>query len=212
MYTRAHLDYVCNTAFKLTTQSSVLAVESQQQRRHAILHQHQLASSSVKPRRRRNVWAWPSLDGPLQLRLLPHAAPHAASEAWPNLPHRIINRGLARDSLANIVKRITWYEWASSWPTPVGQGSQEIVALYFLNYDEWSLLHGVLSLIGNARLFIILFVRKFGRVCSQFWLSVRNSVWGPLKRKSITLLVRRGGSRGTKIVNKHFVNKLVFPT
>ena len=29
------------------------------------------------------------------------------------------------------------------------------------------------------------------------------------KRKSITLLVRRGGLRGTKIVNKHFVNKLV---
>ena len=28
----------------------------------------------------------------------------------------------------------------------------------------------------NARLFIILFVRNFWRVCSQFWLSVRNSV------------------------------------
>ena len=28
----------------------------------------------------------------------------------------------------------------------------------------------------NARLFIILFVRTFWRVCSQFWLSVRNSV------------------------------------
>ena len=29
-------------------------------------------------------------------------------------------------------------------------------------------------------LFIILFVRNFRRVCSQFWLSVRNSVSGPL--------------------------------
>ena len=28
----------------------------------------------------------------------------------------------------------------------------------------------------NARLFIILFVRNFWRVCSQFWLSVCNSV------------------------------------
>ena len=32
------------------------------------------------------------------------------------------------------------------------------------------------ELFGNARLFIILFVRNFWRVCSQFWLSVRNSV------------------------------------
>ena len=31
----------------------------------------------------------------------------------------------------------------------------------------------------NARLFVILFVRNSWRVCSQFWLSVRNSVWGP---------------------------------
>ena len=38
------------------------------------------------------------------------------------------------------------------------------------------------SLLWNARLFIILFVRNFWRVCSQFWLSVRNSVWGPLNR------------------------------
>ena len=30
--------------------------------------------------------------------------------------------------------------------------------------------------LGNARLIIILFVRNFWRVCSQFWLSVRNSV------------------------------------
>ena len=30
--------------------------------------------------------------------------------------------------------------------------------------------------VGNARLFIILFVRNFWRVCSQFWPSVRNSV------------------------------------
>ena len=34
----------------------------------------------------------------------------------------------------------------------------------------------------NAHLFIILFVRNFRRVCSQFWWSVRNSVWGPFNR------------------------------
>ena len=38
--------------------------------------------------------------------------------------------------------------------------------------------------IGNARLFIILFVRNSWRVCSQFWLSVCNSVWGPSNRES----------------------------
>ena len=32
------------------------------------------------------------------------------------------------------------------------------------------------AIFRNARLFIILFVRNFRRVCSQFWLSVRNSV------------------------------------
>ena len=32
------------------------------------------------------------------------------------------------------------------------------------------------SMFRNARLFIILFVLNFWRVCSQFWLSVRNSV------------------------------------
>ena len=31
------------------------------------------------------------------------------------------------------------------------------------------------------------------------------------KRNSITLLVGRGGLRGTNSVNKHFVNKLAFP-
>ena len=36
----------------------------------------------------------------------------------------------------------------------------------------------------NARLFIILFVRNFGGFCSQFCLSVRNSVWGPFNRNS----------------------------
>ena len=34
----------------------------------------------------------------------------------------------------------------------------------------------------NARLFIILFVRNFWRLCPQFWLSVHNSVSGPLSR------------------------------
>ena len=43
-----------------------------------------------------------------------------------------------------------------------------------------------LCTIGQKRLFvlIILFVRNFRRVCSQFWLSVRNSVWGPFNRNS----------------------------
>ena len=67
----------------------------------------------------------------------------------------------------------------------------------------------------NARLFIILFVRNFWRVCSQFWLSVRNSVWGPFNRNSrgnpSFCWLGGGGLRGTKIVNKYFVNKLAFP-
>ena len=63
------------------------------------------------------------------------------------------------------------------------------------------------ALFRNTRLFIILFVRKFWRVCSQFWLSVRNSVWGPLNRisrgiPSLCWLEGGGGLRGTKIVNK----------
>ena len=36
----------------------------------------------------------------------------------------------------------------------------------------------------RARLLKIQFVRNFGRVCSRFWLSVRNSVWGPFNTKS----------------------------
>ena len=67
----------------------------------------------------------------------------------------------------------------------------------------------------NARLFIILLVRNFLEVCSQFWLSVRHSVWGPFNRNSrgnpSLCCFGRGGSRGTKIVNKNFVNKLAFP-
>ena len=52
----------------------------------------------------------------------------------------------------------------------------------------------------NACLFIIPFVRNFGRVRSPFWLGVRNS--------AITLLVVGGGLRDTEIVNKYIVNKL----
>ena len=68
----------------------------------------------------------------------------------------------------------------------------------------------------NAHLFIILFVRNFWRVYSQFWLSVRNSVWGPFNRKSrgnpsLCWLGRGGGSRGTVKGHKNFVNKLAFP-
>ena len=47
--------------------------------------------------------------------------------------------------------------------------------------DSWN---SSLPWIRNARLFIILFVRNFWRVCAQFWLSVRNSVWGPFNRNS----------------------------
>ena len=36
----------------------------------------------------------------------------------------------------------------------------------------------------KSHLFIILLVRNFWRVCSQFWLSVRNSVWGPFNGNS----------------------------
>ena len=36
---------------------------------------------------------------------------------------------------------------------------------------------------GTARLFIILLVRNFWRVCSQFWLSARNSVSGTFNGK-----------------------------
>ena len=67
----------------------------------------------------------------------------------------------------------------------------------------------------NARLFGILFVRNFWAICSQFWLSVRNSVWGPFDRNSrenpSLCWLGGGGFRGTKIVNKHFVNKRAFP-
>ena len=85
----------------------------------------------------------------------------------------------------------------------------------FLESHEFPERRVVGLLLGNARLFIILFVRNFWRVCSQFWLSVRNSVSGAFNRKprgnpSLCWL-GGGGSRGTKIVNKNFVNKLAFP-
>ena len=64
-------------------------------------------------------------------------------------------------------------------------------------------------------LFVILFVRNFWRVCSQVWLSVRNSVWGPFNRNSrgnpSFSWLGGGGFMCAKIVNKHFVNKLAFP-
>ena len=73
----------------------------------------------------------------------------------------------------------------------------------------------ITPIFSNARLFIILFVRNFWRVCSQFWRSVRNSVWGSFNRNSrrnpSLCWLGGGGSRGAKIVNKHFVNKLAFP-
>ena len=51
---------------------------------------------------------------------------------------------------------------------------------------------------------IILFVRNFGGVCSQFWLSVRNSVWGSFNRNSrghpsLCWLGGGGGAMGTKL-------------
>ena len=63
------------------------------------------------------------------------------------------------------------------------------------------------SEIRNARLFVILFVRNFWRVCSQFWLSVRNSVWGPFNRNSrgnpsFSWLGGGGGSYAQKLWTK----------
>ena len=58
----------------------------------------------------------------------------------------------------------------------------------------------------NSSLFVILFVRNLGRVCSQFWLSVRNAFWGPFHATS------RGNPSlcwlGTNILwaNWHFQN------
>ena len=78
--------------------------------------------------------------------------------------------------------------------------------------------------IRNARLVIILFVRNFWRVCSQFWLFVRNFgclfaiLFEVLDLTEIQaeiphLLVGRGGSlKGTKMANNTFVNKRAFPT
>ena len=50
------------------------------------------------------------------------------------------------------------------------------------NFTSWRILRR--RRIRNVRLFIILFVRNFWRVCSQFWLSVPNSVWCPFNRDS----------------------------
>ena len=44
--------------------------------------------------------------------------------------------------------------------------------------------------------------------CSQFCL---RSFYKKFERKSITLLVGRGGLRGVKIMNKNIVNQLAFP-
>ena len=59
----------------------------------------------------------------------------------------------------------------------------------------------------NARLFIILFVSNFGRVCSQFWLSDLNSRGNP----SLRCVGRGGGQRGATIVNNYLVKKLRLP-
>ena len=63
---------------------------------------------------------------------------------------------------------------------------------------------------------IILSVRNFWRVCSQFWLSVRNCVSGPFNGNQSEILhiagwEGGGGLRDANFVNKHFVNKLAFP-
>ena len=69
--------------------------------------------------------------------------------------------------------------------------------------------------VRNACLFIILFVRNFWRVCSQFWLSVSQFCLRSFNRNSrgnpITLLVAEGGLGAQKIVKKYFVNKRAFP-
>ena len=60
-------------------------------------------------------------------------------------------------------------------------------------------------LFQNAHLFISLFVRNFGRVCSQFWLSVRNSVGGPFNTNSKRnpSLCWLGGGGGGGEVHQH---------
>ena len=65
----------------------------------------------------------------------------------------------------------------------------------------------------NARLFIILFVCSFWRVCSQFWWSVRNSVGVPSIRNSRgnPSLCWLGGVKGHKNCEQNFVNKPAFP-
>ena len=69
--------------------------------------------------------------------------------------------------------------------------------------------------IRNARLFIILFVRNFWRVCSQFWLSVRNSVWGPFNRNSrgnpSFCWLEGGGQRAQKLWTKVLWTNWRFP-
>ena len=64
--------------------------------------------------------------------------------------------------------------------------------------------------------FIILFVRIFRRVCSQFWLSVSNSVWGPfnrISRRNPSFCWLGGGSRGTKkLWTKSLWTNRRFPT
>ena len=66
----------------------------------------------------------------------------------------------------------------------------------------------------NARLFIILFVRDFGGFVHNFgrvFAILFEVLLIEIQKKSVTLLVGRGGVRSSKAVNKYFVNKLAFP-
>ena len=78
--------------------------------------------------------------------------------------------------------------WGAKGPTepetPKNSKQRESNKKVTLGVEFLSYFLVTFSLLRNARLFIILFVRNFWRVCSQFWLSVRNSVWGPCNRNS----------------------------
>ena len=63
-------------------------------------------------------------------------------------------------------------------------------------------------------MFIILFVHNLGEFVRNFasvFAIVSEVLWVEIREESIILLVRRGGWRGTEIVNKQLVSKLAVP-
>ena len=87
----------------------------------------------------------------------------------------------------------------------------------FLLWRSWRLTRR--ERIRNAHLFIILFVRNFWESLFAIWLSVRNSVWGPLIEIQEEIhhfaVLGRGGLRGAKLwtknlcTNRRFLKKHV---